>query len=268
MAQKRKTAKTPTLPEPQQVDVEEYIAEKALEYSTAVEEALGESNWQPHDAPRTYNYVRASTSAERQNIRTQQLDDDSIIERVEYESGATLDRPVLLQTIRDLRAGDTLTMLSVCRLARSALELLNLVKALVTKGVTVEFRREQYLFTENLAGLDEADKYKQSISWMMLSVVSHLSEIERNLFAARRREGIEKAKAKGDVYKGRVDKFPYQRLLDNWHAYELGALSIKGVADNINMSKTQTYNVIKKVKAGEIDLREKAREQSEREQAL
>ena len=62
-------------------------------------------------------------------------------------SGKDVDRPQLGEMLRFVRAGDTVTVHSVDRLARNLVDLRRIVSDLTGRGVRVEFVKEQLSFT-------------------------------------------------------------------------------------------------------------------------
>src|SRR5690606_11381748 len=103
------------------------------------------------------------------------------------------ERPALQEMLRFVRKGDTVHVHSIDRLARSLVDLLELVSGLKARGVNVKFHKESLLFTcEQNASQD-----------LMLSMMGAVAQFERTMIKERQREGIAKAKNAG-VYKGRV----------------------------------------------------------------
>lgn len=137
-------------------------------------------------------YVRVS-SAEQNNAR--QLDGIAL-DRVfsDKASGKDTNRPQLTAALGFVREGDTLTVHSMDRLARNLSDLKEIVLSLTRRGVAVRFVKESLTFT----GEDNA------MSNLLLNVMGAFAEFERSLIKERQREGIALAKAKGDVYRGRV----------------------------------------------------------------
>lgn len=135
-------------------------------------------------------YVRVSSSDQNS---ARQLDgvhvDRMFTDKV---SGKDTDRPQLTLVMAYARAGDTVLVHSMDRLARNLDDLRRLVQQLTERGVKVEFLKEGLTFT----GEDSA------MSKLLLSVMGAFAEFERSLIRERQREGIVKAKAAG-VYKGR-----------------------------------------------------------------
>ena len=107
-------------------------------------------------------------------------------------SGKDTNRPQLRAALDYCREGDTLVVHSMDRLARSLVDLRQLVKDLTTRGVGVEFVKENLRFVGEDA----------PIAVLLLSLLGAVAEFERALILERQREGIAIAKAAGK-YKGR-----------------------------------------------------------------
>jgi len=135
-------------------------------------------------------YVRVST-VDQNTVR--QLDGIEI-ERVftDKASGKNTTRPQLDEMIAFVRAGDTVLVHSMDRLARNLDDLRRLVRTLTGKGVRVEFVKESLTFT----GEDSP------MATLLLSVMGAFAEFERALILERQREGITAAKQRGG-YTGR-----------------------------------------------------------------
>src|SRR5918911_89387 len=107
-------------------------------------------------------------------------------------SGKDAKRPQLELLLSFARAGDTVIVHSMDRLARNLDDLRRLVQTLTGKGVRIEFVKEHLSFT----GEDSP------MASLMLSVMGAFAEFERALIRERQREGIALAKRRG-IYKGR-----------------------------------------------------------------
>ena len=107
-------------------------------------------------------------------------------------SGKDVLRPQLKAMLGFVRAGDTVIVHSMDRLARNLDDLRRIVRELTAKGVLVQFVKEQLTFT----GDDTA------MATLLLSVMGAFAEFERALIRERQREGIELAKKRG-AYRGR-----------------------------------------------------------------
>lgn len=107
-------------------------------------------------------------------------------------SGKDINRPQLAALLGFVRAGDSVIVHSMDRLARNLDDLRRIVRELTAKGVQVQFVKEQLTFT----GEDTA------MATLLLSVMGAFAEFERQLGKERQREGIALAKKRG-AYRGR-----------------------------------------------------------------
>lgn len=135
-------------------------------------------------------YVRVST--EQQNTARQESLMNALgVEKVfiDKQSGKDRNRPELQNLMEYIREGDTVVVESISRMARSVVDLLNIVDEL--KNKKVEFVSQK----ENIDTSTPQGKF-------MLTVFAALAELERENILQRQREGIEIAKSQGK-YKGR-----------------------------------------------------------------
>lgn len=136
-------------------------------------------------------YVRVST-VDQNTVR--QLDGVDV-ERTftDKASGKDTSRPQLDELLSFVRAGDTIVVHSMDRLARNLDDLRRIVKTLTASGIRIEFVKESLTFS----GEDSA------MAVLLLSVMGAFAEFERSLILERQREGIAAAKQRGGVYTGR-----------------------------------------------------------------
>lgn len=140
----------------------------------------------------TIAYVRVS-SADQKTDRQDFKGYDLHRTFTDKASGSSANRPALQDCITYLRAGDTLLVHSIDRLARSNKDLQNITHELRAKGVTLRFIKENLTF-------DDSPQ-----SELMLTVMGAMASFERSLINERQREGIEKAKAAGKYIKPVID---------------------------------------------------------------
>lgn len=177
---------------------------------------------------RMYGYARVSTADQDLTIQTDALRKagcETI--RQEKRSGGTRHGREELDTLLAfLRAGDTLVVTRIDRLARSIGDLQDIVRALKAEGVSLK-ATEQPIDTSTAAGKAFLD---------MLGV---FSEFETNLRRERQLEGIAQAKARG-VYKGRKPSIDPSRILE-LREKGLGATAI---AEKLKIARASVYRVL------------------------
>lgn len=122
----------------------------------------------------------------------------------EKRSGRTAaDRTELARTLDQLRCGDALVVCRLDRLARSVGDLHCIIEQLNAAGVL--FRCLQQ------GGVDTAT----STGKLMLAILGAVAEFENDIRRERQRDGIERAKERGGVYRGRpatIDPRAIRRL--------------------------------------------------------
>lgn len=146
--------------------------------------------------PRVIAYVRVSTDhqdVENQlsGITTYAEREHLVIDEVVGEtiSGykSTLKERKFSDVIADLERGDVLIVGETSRISRRLLDVLNLIQALLDRGIGVIAVKENIVF-------------KDDINSKVLAFAFGLSaEIERNLISARTREALARKKAEGMV---------------------------------------------------------------------
>lgn len=176
-------------------------------------------------------YTRVS-STDQNNAR--QLDGVEL-DRVfaDRASGKDVKRPQLDAALAYIREGDTLVVHSMDRLARNLDDLRRIVIGLTKRGVSVEFIKEHLTFTGD----------DSPMANLLLSVMGAFAQFERELIKERQREGIALAKAKGNVYRGRVPSLTPEKaalLRDRVAAGEPKA----NLAREFGISRASLYNYV------------------------
>lgn len=137
------------------------------------------------DSPRKIGYARVSTL--EQNL-DRQLDNLAaagcqIIYR-EKLTGTKANRPELAKMLADIKPGDVLVIDSFSRLSRSTKDLLATVERLTADGV-------------NIVSLKEKLDTTTATGKLMLTMLSGLSQFERDLISERTKDGLKASRARG-----------------------------------------------------------------------
>lgn len=177
-----------------------------------------------------YGYARVSTSDQDLTVQVEALRKAGCeIIREEKRSGSSREgRDELNTLLAFLRAGDTLVVTRVDRLARSIGDLQDIVRSLKTKGVSLR-ATEQPIDTSTAAGKAFLD---------MLGV---FAEFETNLRKERQLEGIAQAKAKG-VYKGRKPSIDQAQILE----LKAAGLGPSAIATKLKIGRASVYRALGK----------------------
>lgn len=182
-------------------------------------------------------YARVST--QDQNL-DRQLDNlrAAGCERIfnEKMTGTKSDRPELRTMLLTLRSGDILVIDSFSRLSRSTKDLLDLVEKLTDMGV-------------HLVSLKENLDTTTATGKLMLTMLSALSQFERDLIAERTVDGLKAARARGRCGgRPRIgsDKDRQQALA----MYDANVMSNAEIAAHFNVSQSTLSRWIRSRKQG------------------
>jgi DNA invertase Pin-like site-specific DNA recombinase len=176
-------------------------------------------------------YVRVSTfeqNAERQL-------DGVVLDRTftDKASGKDTKRPQLDALLTFVRAGDTVVVHSMDRLARNLDDLRHIVQVLTLRGVRIEFHKESLTFTGD----------DSPMANLMLSVMGAFAEFERALIRERQREGISLARQRG-AYRGRKPALSDAQVADLRRRIDAGERKA-GLAREFGISRETLYQYLR-----------------------
>lgn len=131
-------------------------------------------------------YARVSTVEQSVGLQLDALQGAGVEQTFVDEgvSGSVSSRPELDKCLAMLRAGDTLVVWRLDRLARSLKNLLELVESLSARGI-------------HLRSLTESIDTSSASGRLILSVFGALAEFERSLIIERTQAGLAAARARG-----------------------------------------------------------------------
>jgi DNA invertase Pin-like site-specific DNA recombinase len=141
-------------------------------------------------------YARTSTLGQQAGLEAQQRELRAVgCERIFSEQVSSIaERDQLQQALDFCREGDAFTVTKLDRLARSVIDLLEIVSKLDAKKVSLRVL--------SMSGTQPLDT-STATGRLMLAVIGAVGQAEREAMLERQREGIAKAKAQGR-YKGRA----------------------------------------------------------------
>ena len=187
-----------------------------------------------------YGYARVSTrkqingnSLEEQRQQLMNNGCDMVIE--EQYTGKTTERPRLRELLKKLHTGDTLMVVKLDRLVRSATEGANLIKELISKGIKV-----------NILNMGEVDERPQGR--LMLHILLAFAEFERDMIVERTQAGKAIARTKAGFREGRppIDKARKDAAVD---MVLNGGKSYKEAAAAVGISKSTLIRAVRAKKA-------------------
>ncbi|MGU3282265.1 recombinase family protein [Methylobacterium mesophilicum] len=178
-----------------------------------------------------YGYARVSTTDQDLSIQEAALRAAGCdVIRAEKKSGTSVQGRNELQNLLEfVRAGDTVVVTRIDRLARSVGDLQDIVRTLKARGATLK-ATEQPIDTGTAAGKAFLD---------MLAV---FAEFETNLRRERQLEGIAKAKAEGRYKgKGRPPSIPNAKISE----LKNSGLGPSAIARTLGISRMSVHRALK-----------------------
>jgi DNA invertase Pin-like site-specific DNA recombinase len=181
-------------------------------------------------AQQVVGYIRVSSSG--QNTARQLVDIRLDKEFVDTITGSTMDRKNLIACMDYVREGDMLVVDSIDRLARNLLDLQGIINALIKKGVSVKFIKENLTFNSS----------KDPMANLTLQIMGAFAEFERTMIKARQREGIDAAKKSGK-HLGRPSTIT-PKLAKEAKDLKEGGTSIRQIAFKMKVSRATIYKML------------------------
>jgi len=176
-------------------------------------------------------YIRVSSSDQNTARQLDGLTFDRTF--TDTVSGKSTNRPAFGEMMKFVREGDTVVVHSMDRLARNLGDLRTVVLDLTGRGVQVRFVKENLTFT----GEDSA------MSMLLLNVMGAFAEFERALIRERQREGVQAAKERGDVYKGRKPSLTAMQVTELQKRAAAGEPKAR-LAREYNVSRETVYRYL------------------------
>ena len=180
-------------------------------------------------------YARVSTEGQSLDRQIDMLVDYGVDKRNIYQekiSGTKIRREQLEKMINELQEGDTVIITDLTRISRSTKDLLNIIDKIKRKGASIKSLKDTWLDTSS----------DNPYNSFLLTVMSGLSQLERDLISQRTKEGLRSAKARG-----RTGGRPSKR---NDKACTVGLLYREGykivdIVKQTGLSRATVYRVLK-----------------------
>ncbi|HFJ9457582.1 resolvase [Bacillus cereus] len=188
-------------------------------------------------------YARVSTVGQENGLETQkQLLEEVGCKRIFYEkiTGTSITkRNELKEAIQFLEKGDTLIVTKIDRLARSIIDLNNIVKELNAKGVNIRFLKENIEF--------QAGANNSPLQTLLFNILGSFAQFERDIIVERTGEGRERAKKQGK-HMGRPsqDKKKIKQALKLYDERESNGMSVNDISKITGVPRSTIYAELKK----------------------
>ncbi|MDD4689401.1 MAG: recombinase family protein [Eubacteriales bacterium] len=179
-----------------------------------------------------YGYARVSTADQKLDRQIDALKKYGIDTLYcEKMSGTKKNRPELDRLLSDVNEGDTIVIESLSRLGRSVKNLSELMETFNGKQV-------------RLVSLKETIDTHSATGRLLYSIISSLSQFERDVLAERTKEGLNAARARGRL--GGRPKKDIATVEKAVALYNTKQYSLSEIADLTGVSTSTLYRYIKK----------------------
>ncbi|MET9607254.1 recombinase family protein [Streptomyces sp. NPDC006512] len=184
-----------------------------------------------------FGYARCSLdkedlTAQREILLSLDVPEDGIHVDHHGLTGTDRDRPGLAQALAAVRAGDTLVVPELDRLARSVPDARDIGDSLTARRGKLSLGGTLY---------DPADPMGK----MSFGILATFAEFDVDLPRMRTREGVAVARAKSKL-KGKQPKLTARRQADLVKQHQSGEHTIAGLAELFSVSRATVYRVIER----------------------
>jgi DNA invertase Pin-like site-specific DNA recombinase len=180
-------------------------------------------------------YARCSTDAQDLSAQRGLLAELGVVEdRIYLDHGLTgtnRRRPGLDQALAAVRAGDTLVVPKLDRLARSVPDARAIGDDLAARGIKLSLGGQVY---------DPTDPMGK----MFFNILATFAEFEVDLLRMRTREGMAVARAKGKL-RGKPPKLSSRQQAELCRMHESGDYSITDLAELFTISRPTVYRCLR-----------------------
>ena len=185
-------------------------------------------------------YARCST--DKQDLAAQKdtliglgIEPDRIYTDHGY-TGTNRARPGLDQALAAVRAGDTLVVPKLDRLARSVPDARAIAESLTSRGVKLQLGSSVH---------DPTDPMGK----MFFNILATFAEFEADLIRMRTREGMAVARARGRL-RGKKPKLSDRQQRELRRMYDTGDYSVSDLAELFSISRPTVYRTLARQAAG------------------
>lgn len=152
-------------------------------------------------------------------------------------TGTNRSRPGLDQALAAVRAGDTLMVPKLDRLARSVPDAREIADSLAARGIKLALGASVY---------DPTDPMGK----MFFNILATFAEFEADLTRMRTREGMAVARAKGKL-RGKQPKLSVKQQRELRRMYDTGDYSIRDLGELFTVSRPTVYRTLERVPAAD-----------------
>lgn len=178
---------------------------------------------------RLFGYARVSTSQQSLDIQIRALKEAGVkANRIftDKASGSSVDRPGLDLLRMKVEDGDAILVKKLDRLGRDTADMIQLIKAFDAQGVAVRF-------------IDDGISTDGDMGKMVVTILSAVSQAERQRILERTNEGRQEAKLKGI-------RFGRKRVVDRRKVLELYSegMGATEISRQVSVARSTVYKIL------------------------
>ena len=183
-------------------------------------------------------YARVSTVGQKLDVQLDRLSDCDRIFKEKASAGTREKRPILKEALDFVRVDDVFVVTKLDRLARSVVDLSNIVQLLEEKDV-------------DLIVLDQGIDTTTIYGRLQFDILAAIGEFERGIICERSREGREKAIERGVRFGVRA-KLSNEEIAEMVRYFESDELTKRDICELYSISRSSVYRLYMEFKQKQI----------------
>ena len=185
-------------------------------------------------------YARVSSAGQKLDVQLDRLADCDRVFKEKASAATREKRQELKKALDFVREGDVFKVTKLDRLARSVVDLSNIVQLLEEKDV-------------DLVVLDQGIDTTTIYGRLQFNILAAIGEFERGIIRERSREGREKAKARGVKF-GIKAKMGDDEIAEMVRMFETDELSKNDICEIFGISRSSVYRLYAEFKQSQIGI--------------
>ncbi len=192
------------------------------------------------------SYLRVST--DRQDLENQKIEIENYTEKngltvdgwiqVEMSSRKNFDKRKIDELLSTLKKGDTLIVSELSRISRSIREIHNILHTLMEKKINLHIIKQNIIV--------KSDGSNDISTKILITVLSMVSEMERELISQRTKNGLERVKRSGVKLGNPNIKSQVEKLKEGSRVWSEGKRNIITGLVNQGMTQREIVNELNK----------------------
>ena len=174
-------------------------------------------------------YARVSSSGQKLDLQLERLSDCDRTFHEKVSGKSAKNRPELQSALDFVRDGDVFVVTKLDRLARSVVDLANIIQKFETKNV-------------DLVVLDQGIDTTSIYGRLQFNILAAIGEFEREIIRERSLEGRARALARGVKF-GARPKLSKQEIIELINDYEAPGCSKTEIAEHYGISRSSVYRL-------------------------